>query len=490
MSARTAIVGYGMAGARLADQLRESDLSITVIGAERHPAYNRILLSNVVAGAMDADTVLLHSPGWAEDNGIDLRLGVAAAKIHPSDHRITLTDGSTVDYDALVLATGSTPWIPPTDGLLAADGSLAPGVIAFRDLDDCRQIVERASSGTPVAVIGGGLLGLEAARGLAGRGCPVTVVHPLGHLMNRQLDPAAGHVLARVLGPMGIEFRLGQLATKYLPGKGLQLDDGSLVAAELVVVSAGARPETALAEAAGLAVDQGILIDDSLQASAPDVYAIGDCARHAGTVGGLVQPAWEQASVLAQLLTGADPHARYRGTPVVTRLKTRDVDLASMGEVHAEPHTTDAEVVRLEDPSRGRYTKIVLRDDRITGAIVLGAPDVAAAVTQLHDRGTPAPADRMALLLGRAMPAGGVVTPDSDPAELPDSTLICRCNTVDKDRLVGAWHAGARSFDSLVSTTMAGTGCGGCRDAVCALSRWLAEQDPLTEPEKLGCNAT
>jgi assimilatory nitrate reductase electron transfer subunit len=170
----------------------------------------------------------------------------------------------------------------------------------------------------------------------------------------------------------------------------------------------------------------------------------------------------------------------------VTRLKTRDVDLASMGEVHVEPHTSDAEVVRLEDPSRGRYTKIVLRDDRVTGAIVLGAPDVAAAVTQLHDRGTPAPADRMALLLGRAMPAGDA----SNPAELPASTLICRCNTVDKGRLVGAWHAGARSFDSLVSTTMAGTGCGGCRDTVCALSRWLAEQDPLTEPEKLGCNAT
>jgi len=486
---RIAIIGYGMAGARLADLLRASNVSITVIGAEPHPAYNRILLSNVVAGAMDADTVLLHSPDWARDNGIDLRLGVAAAAVHPSDHRIVLTDGSIVEYDALVLATGSSPWVPPTDGLIV-DDSLAPGVVAFRNLDDCRRIVELSPRGTSVAVLGGGLLGLEAARGLASRGCSVTVVHPVGHLMERQLDPAGGYVLARVLGAKGIEFRLGQVATKYLPGKGLQLDDDSLVAAELVVVSAGARAETGLAEAAGLAVDRGVVVDDSLRTSAPDVYAIGDCAQHHGTVGGLVQPAWEQASVLAQLLTGADPHARYRGTPVVTRLKTRDVDLASMGEVHVEPHTTDAEVVRLEDPSRGRYTKIVLRDDRVTGAIVLGAPDVAAAVTQLHDRGTPAPADRMALLLGRAMPAGGGAPEASDPAGLPASTLICRCNTVDKGRLVGAWHAGARSFDSLVSTTMAGTGCGGCRDTVCALSRWLAEQDPLTEPEKLGCNAT
>ncbi|HTI22587.1 MAG TPA: FAD-dependent oxidoreductase [Kutzneria sp.] len=480
---RITIIGYGMAGARLADDLRGSGASITVIGAEKHPAYNRILLSNVVAGSMSPDTVLLHSPDWARDNGIDLRLGVAAAEIRPCQHRVVLTDGSTVDYDALVLATGSTPWIPPTDGLLAGD-VLAPGVVAFRDLDDCQQIVNQAKDFGPVAVLGGGLLGLEAARGLAGRGCAVTVVHPVGHLMERQLDPAGGRVLARVLATKGIEFRLGQLATKYLPGKGLLLDDDSVVAAGLVVVAAGARPSTALAEAAGLAVDRGVIVDDCLLTSAPDVYAIGDCATHPGTVSGLVQPAWEQAAVLARRLAGED--IRYSGTPVVTRLKTRDVDLASMGEVHVEAHDSDAEVVRLEDPSRGRYTKIVLRDDRVTGAIVLGAPDVAAAVTQLHDRGAPAPADRMALLLGRAMPAGDT----ADPGTLPASTLICRCNTVDKDRLVGAWHAGARSFDALVSTTLAGTGCGGCRDTVCALSRWLAEQDPVTEPEKLGCNAT
>jgi assimilatory nitrate reductase electron transfer subunit len=480
---RITIIGYGMAGARLADNLRGSGASITVIGAEKHPAYNRILLSDVVAGAMTPDDVLLHSPDWARTNDVDLRLGVAAAQILPSEHRVVLTDGSTVDYDALVLATGSTPWIPPTDGLLD-NGVLAPGVVAFRDLDDCRQIVSHAKDFGPVAVLGGGLLGLEAARGLAGRGCAVTVVHPVGHLMERQLDPAGGHVLARALATSGIEFRLGQLATKYLPGKGLLLDDGSMVAAGLVVVSAGVRPSTALAEAAGLVVDGGVIVDDCLLTSAPDVYAIGDCAAHPGTVSGLVQPAWEQAAVLARRLAGED--IRYSGTPVVTRLKTRDVDLASMGEVHVEAHNSDAEVVRLEDPSRGRYTKIVLRDDRVTGAIVLGAPDVAAAVTQLHDRGTPAPADRMALLLGRAMPAGET----ADPATLPASTLICRCNTVDKGRLVGAWHAGARSFDALVSTTMAGTGCGGCRDNVCALSRWLAEQDPVTEPEKLGCNAT
>jgi assimilatory nitrate reductase electron transfer subunit len=479
---RVTIVGYGMAGARLADELRGSDTEITVIGAENHPAYNRVLLSNVVAGSMTTADVALHSPDWARDNDIDLRLGVAAAAIDPPGHRVTLTDGSTVDYDVLVLATGSSCWIPPIEGLTEPDG-LAPGVVAFRGLDDCRQIIEQAADFRPVAVLGGGLLGLEAARGLAGRGCPVTVVHPVGHLMNRQLDPAGGRVLARVLEAKGIDFRLGRLAVRHLPGKGLELDDGSLVAAELVVVSAGAHPQTSLAEAAGLAVDHGILIDDQLRTGTPDVYAIGDCARHPRSVGGLVQPAWEQASVLARLISGSDPLARYRGSTVVTRLKTRDVDLASMGEVHVEPHTTDAEVVRLEDPSRGRYTKLVLRDDRVTGAIVLGSPDVAATVTQLHDRNAVAPADRMALLLGRALPADRSA---ADPGGLPASALICRCNTVDKDRLVGAWRNGARSFDSLVSTTLAGTGCGGCRDTVSALSRWLDEQESPTEPEKLG----
>lgn len=480
---RLVVVGNGMAGIGCVEQILKYDppFQITVFGDETHVNYNRVLLSSVLAGEKNDDDIILNSREWYARHGIDLRVGVRVVDLDPIAKTVTGDDGATMAYDKVLLATGSSAWIPPIAGVDL------DGVFVFRTLDDTRELLRRSGRGVKAVVIGGGLLGLEAARGLAGRGCPVTVVHPVGHLMERQLDPAGGHVLARVLGPKGIEFRLGQLATKYLPDKGLQLDDGSHVAAGLVVVSAGTRPETALAEAAGLTVDRGVVIDDRLRTSAADVYAIGDCAQHADVVGGLVQPAWEQASVLAGLLTGADPHARYRGTPLVTRLKTRDVDLASMGEVHVEPHTTDAEVVRLEDPSRGRYTKIVLRDDRVTGAIVLGAPDVAAAVTQLHDRGTPAPADRMALLLGRAMPAG---SPASDPASLPASTLICRCNTVDKGRLVGAWHAGARSLDSLVSTTMAGTGCGGCRDTVCAMSRWLAEQDPLTDPEKLGCNAT
>lgn len=470
MSRRVVIVGGGMAGARLADDIRRRDerVEITVVGEEPHPAYNRVLLSSVLAGSLRLDAVRL-----AEAPGVDFRLGVTVTAIDRAARRITLSDESTVDYDVLVLATGSRPWLPPTEGLVADDGALAPGVAAFRTLDDCERIIEQAGPGHPVAVLGGGLLGLEAARGLVARGCLVTVVHPVGHLMERQLDPAGGRVLAKTLQGMGIEVRLGVLAARYLPGEGLKLEDGSLVPADLVVVSAGVKPNTALAEAAGLTVDGGIVVDDSLRTNDPRVHAIGDCARHPGTVSGLVQPAWEQAAVLADLITGADPAARYRGTPVVTRLRARDIDLATLGDVHAEVDSADAEVLCLQDPVRGRYAKLVIRDERVAGAIVLGVPDAAATITQLYDRGVPVPSDRLALLLGRSLPTG-----THSPADLPASAVICRCNTVSKGQLVKAWNGGARGVAELAGLTRATTGCGSCRDVVCGIADWLSAAEP------------
>jgi assimilatory nitrate reductase electron transfer subunit len=471
---RVVIVGGGMAGARLAEEIRRRDerVAITVVGEERHPAYNRVLLSSVVAGSLRPDAVRL-----ATAPGVDFRLGVTVTAIDRAACRVTLADQSTVDHDVLVLAVGSRAWVPPTEGLVTEDGTMAPGVVAFRTLDDCERIVAEAGPGRPVAVLGGGLLGLEAARGLVGRGCLVTVVHPVGHLMERQLDPAGGRVLAKTLEALGIEVRLGVLAARYLPGDGLKLEDGSLVPADLVVVSAGVKPETALAEAAGLTVDRGIVVDDSLRTNDPRVHAIGDCARHPGTVSGLVQPAWEQAAVLADLITGANPAARYRGTPVVTRLKARDIDLAALGEVHTEVDSPDAEVLCLQDPARGRYAKLVIRDERVAGAIVLGAPDAAATITQLYDRGVPAPSDRLALLLGRSLPAGA-----HSPADLPASTVVCRCNTVSKGQLVKAWRGGARGVAELAEITRATTGCGSCRDTVCGIADWLSAAEPV-EPK-------
>ncbi|MEU4765413.1 FAD-dependent oxidoreductase [Actinosynnema sp. NPDC023794] len=472
------IVGYGMAGARLADEIRRRDpkaerVSVTVLGDESHHAYNRVLLSSVVAGSLTPDAVRLHDPDWAAKHHVDLRLGSAVGKIDRT-RRVVHVDDTEVPYDALVLATGSRSWVPPTPGLLDGNGDLASGVVAFRSLDDCAEIVAKASPGTPVAVLGGGLLGLEAARGLAGRGCLVTVVHPVKHLMERQLDAGAGRVLATTLKGLGIEFRLGVLAAKYVPGDGLELDDGTHVPADLVVVSAGVRAETSLAEQAGIEVDRGILVDDALRTSDPRVHAIGDCAQHVGTVSGLVQPAWEQAAVLADRLTGVAPAARYSGTTVVTRLKARDVDLAALGDVHVGVDSADDEVLCFQDPARGRYAKLVLRDDKVTGAIVLGAPDAAAAITQLFDRGLPAPTDRLALLLGRALPAEN----EASPADLPASAVVCRCNTVSKGQLVSAWRAGATTLSSIAEVTRASTGCGGCKDAVCGIVDWLAASQP------------
>ncbi|SFQ17813.1 assimilatory nitrate reductase electron transfer subunit [Amycolatopsis arida] len=500
---RIVVLGYGMAGARLADEIRRRDpagerVALTVVGDEPEPAYNRVLLSAVVAGTMRPEAVRLHEPDWAHRNRVDLRLGVGALRIDRERRTVELTDGSTVDYDTLVLATGARPWLPPVEDLCDEAGDPAPGVVPFRTLEDCARILDAARVGAPVAVLGGGLLGLEAARGLAGRGNLVTVVHPVGHLMERQLDPGAGRVLARTLGGLGIDLRLGVTAARYLAGPtttsehrpspgeggaelggvgpgsagGLKLDDGSHVQADLVVVAAGVRADTALAEAAGLAVDRGVLVDDALRTSDGRIFALGDCARHPGTVSGLVQPAWEQAEVLADLLTGTDTAARYRGTPVLTRLKARDIDLAAFGETHTEVADETAEVLCLTDPTRGRYAKLVLREGRVTGAILLGAPDAAATVTQFYDRGTVVPEDRLGLLLGRALPTGTPVA--ASPVDLPASAVVCRCNSVNKGRLVDAWRAGATSVPELAAATRATTGCGSCADAVCGIADWLA----------------
>ncbi len=475
MTARSVVIaGYGMAGARLADDIRRLDprgerVRLTIVGAEEHPAYNRVLLSSVVAGTMRPEIVRLHDDEWPSRTRVDLRRGVAAKAIDRTARRVHLDDGSTVDYDALVLATGANPWMPPVEGL-----DLGPDVVAFRTLDDCARILDAARYGAPVAVLGGGLLGLEAARGLAGRGNLVTVVHPMPHIMERQLDAESARVLTRKLEELGVGFRLGVGAARYVAGDGLKLDDGTHVPADLVVVSTGVRPETKMAMEAGLDVDGGIMVDDLLRTSDGRIHAIGDCARHPGAFGGLVQPAWEQAAVVADLLTGSKMSSRYRGTQAVTRLKARGIDLTALGETMTSADDPTADVLTFSDPAGCRYGKLVVRDNRVAGAILLGLPDAAATITQLYDRGTPVPEDRLAVLLGRALPAGAPSA--SSPADLPATAVICRCNAVTKGRLVEAWRAGATDVPALAGATRATTGCGGCKDAVSGVAKWLAAQ--------------
>ncbi|MEU4474805.1 FAD-dependent oxidoreductase [Micromonospora sp. NPDC023888] len=475
MTARVVIVGNGMAGARLAGELhaREGDRKVTVLGAEPHRAYNRIMLSTLLAGRVDEPDVELTE---AAGHGIDLRTGVTVTAVDRSAREVRTADGERIAYDHLVLATGAQAVVPPLPGLDPAD--LPDRVVPFRTLDDCRRILAAADGARSALVLGGGLLGLEAARGLSSRGLTTTVVHPRGHLMERQLDPAAGAVLAGTLAGLGVTSQLAVPAIGVAAdatGVRLDLADGQTLHADLLVLSCGVRPDTALAQAAGLDVGRGVLVDDRLRTSDRSISAIGDCAEHDGVLTGLVAPAWAQARVLADVLTGTDPLARYRPRPVVTRLKAAGIDLASMGDaVGGGP----GEELTFTDPSRGTYARLRIRDERLVGAILLGDNPAVGTVIQLFDRGHPVPTDRRALLLGRALGTTGAA-PAASPALMPDGATVCQCNTVSKGALVRSWRSGARTVDAVVAATRAGTGCGGCRDAVGGIVDWLSQAESV-----------
>jgi len=448
-----------------------------VLGAEPHPPYNRVLLSAVLAG-----TARLADIALGEVSTVDARLGVAAVAIDRGRRRVRTSAGDEVRYDVLVLATGSDPWLPPIDGLRAD----LPGVEVFRTVADCRRIL--AHGARTAVVLGGGLLGLEAARGLAGRGVRVQVVETGPFLMERQLDPAAGRVLARTLRGLGIESQVGTRTAAVLGAdrfRGLLLDGGRRLDADLLVVACGVRPNVQLARQAGLRVDRGVVVDAGMRSvTDPAVYAVGECAEHDGQLYGLVAPAWEQAAVAAARITGADPEARYAGSALVTRLKATGVELAAMGDTRPEDGDGGdgdngdgdgaTEVVQVADPARGRYQKLVIRDGRLAGAILLGDVSAAGLVTQLFDRGAPVPPDRLGLLLGGRSGAGDGT---ADPAALPDQATVCHCNQVSKGAVAACVLAGARSVAEVAAATRATTGCGTCAGTVGALLRSVSTTD-------------
>nr|WP_228045868.1 FAD-dependent oxidoreductase [Saccharopolyspora sp. HNM0983] len=445
------VIGNGPAAHRLVERLRHHghDGPITVLGQEEHPAYNRVLLASVMDGTLSSRSVTLP-----ESDAV-VRLGVTATAIDPARRLVRTGNGVVHRYDELVLATGARATVPPIPGVRTGEGELADGVTTLRTLADCDRI---ASGARRAVVLGGGVLGVETARGLQGRGIEVTLVHPQPYPMDRQLDPAGGDLLAEHLRGMGVTTELGRRAAEYRPGA-LVLDDGRVLDLDALVLCAGVQPETELARAAGLAVGRGVLVDDRMRTSDPRVHALGDCAEHDERVPGLIAPAWEQADVLARVLTGG--HASYAPVGDVTRLKARGIDLSAMGSA-ACLHDSEpgVELVTMADPARGRYAKLALRHERVAGAVLIGFPQAAAAISQLHDRGLPVPSDRLGLLLGHS------AVEWSAPDDLPDDAVMCRCNNVTKQRLTRAFRDGARDVGALARATKATTGCGGCGDDV------------------------
>ncbi|WP_084219430.1 FAD-dependent oxidoreductase [Spirillospora albida] len=477
------VVGNGMAGARFVTELRarDRDVPITVFGAETERPYNRVLLSNVLAGITRAEHIDLVDAAWYAAHGVDARLGVEVTRIDREARVVHAADGTATPYGTLVLATGSTAFIPPMPGL--TDG-LPEGAEVFRTLDDCRRISGLADRARHAVVVGGGLLGIEAARGLAGRGLDVTVLHLAGHLMERQLDPAAGKVLARTLDRLGIGTRLEanvqglRTAGGAVTGVELATPDGGteVVDADLVILSCGVRPEVSLARDAGLAIGRAVIVDDELRSvTDPSVRAIGECSEHRDEVYGLVAPAWEQAGVLAGLLAGTDPAARFTGARQITRLKAAGIELASMGETHFGDDDDGVEVVRFTDAARGTYKKAVIRDGRLIGAILLGETSTAGTLSQLYDRSAPVPSERLDLLF----PGFAGAAEAASPVRMPDAATVCHCNNVSKGRIRACWQQGSRTPEAIARDTKAGTGCGSCRSAVEGILGWLDEQESV-----------
>ncbi|WP_087928908.1 FAD-dependent oxidoreductase [Streptomyces albireticuli] len=465
---RVLVIGHGMAGARLASELsrRDPELSVTILGEEPQEPYNRILLTDVLAGTTDESELGLTD----ERNAAEIRPGVRALRIDRERATVSAGDGRTYDYDVLVLATGSTPRLPPVKGLISDDGGLAPGIAVFHTLDDCRRILRLARDCSRAVVLGGGLLGLETARALALRGVEVEVLHAVDTVMERHLDAEASSMLIGQLAGLGVAVRTGCAVTRTVGSgrlTGVQLDDGEVVPCDLLVVSCGAKPETAVAEAAGLPVGRGVLVDARMRTADPAVYAIGDCAERDGALHGLVAEAWEHARVAADAIAGPLDEPPAVAPAATTRLKADGIELTVVGEsnVPAGPAGEGPEVLTSVDRDGGVYRRVALRDGRIVGAVLLGGVEAEAdRIVELFAAGSVVPAaERPALVRpGAAEESGRAAGPD------PDAT-VCYCNNVPRKKILEAWSQGAVTVAAVARRTKASTGCGICRSKVKAL---------------------
>jgi nitrite reductase (NADH) large subunit len=480
---RLLIVGNGMATCRLLDELvargGPARYDITVFGDEPGGTYNRILLSRVLGGE-EPDQIVTKPRAWFEQHGIRLESGVSVKRLDTTRKLLETADGSVHRYDLVVLATGSQPQVPPIPGVTTETGELRRGVFVYRTMTDCLAMRDRARAGACAIVLGGGLLGLEAAKGLSDAGLHVTVVHASQTLMNAQLDPMAGEMLSRQIESCGIFVRTGRtIETVHAesdddggvaadaPIESVTLDDGKRLPADLLVLACGVRARVDVARVSGLPINKGIIVNDTMATEVPGVYALGECAEHRARMYGVVAPAWEQAAVLADVLTGVNPQARYLGSRLYTRLKVAGIEVATLGASDPELETDD--VIEVVEQRRSAYRKLILRDGKLVGATLVGNTSAAASLVQILDRGDPMPADPLECLCPQMTAS----------ASAPGERVVCTCNKVTEAGICEAIAGGCDSVDALGKATRAGTGCGSCKGELTRLVTRHVPRIPL-----------
>ncbi|MEI4470430.1 nitrite reductase large subunit NirB [Frigidibacter sp. MR17.24] len=463
MKKKLVIIGAGMASGRAIEHLFEhatADWDVTLFNAEPRGNYNRLMLSPVLSGEKTYEQIVTHDDSFYAAHGIHCRFGEKVVSIDRA-RKVVVGEKGEVAYDKLLIGTGSNPFIIPLPG------KDLKGVIAYRDLEDTQAMIDLgAKPGAKAVVIGGGLLGLEAAAGMAARGVDVTVVHIMGHLMERQLDESAGYLLRKALNDKGIHV-LCQANSKEILGdetghvRALALADGTELPCDLLVMAVGIRPNVALAKEAGLQVARGIVVDDHMVTSDPDVLSLGECVEHAGAIFGLVAPLYDQAKVVAATLNGE--HSVFVSREVSTKLKVTGCDLFSAGDF-AEGEGREDIVFR--DPSRGVYKRLVLKGDRIIGAVMYGDTADGNWFYGLMKDGTDISEMRETLIFGPAFQGGAALDPMAAVAALPPEAEICGCNGVCKGKIEAAIKGGATTLDQVRAQTKASSSCGTCTGLV------------------------
>ncbi len=463
MTEKLVIIGNGMAPGRMLEHLLEAApdrYRITIFNAEPRVNYDRIMLSPVLSGEKDYEEIVIHGDGWYIKHGITLYKGHRIVAIDREARTVTSDHGVTENYDRLVIATGSVPFIIPVPG------KDLPGVLSYRDLDDVNAMLLAAQSRDKAVVIGGGLLGLEAAAGLKERGMDVTVLHVMPTLMERQLDPAAGYLLQKAVESRGIKV-ITKANTKAIVGngkvEGVELADGEVIPATLVVMAVGIRPNVGLAREAGLEVNRGIVTDECMRTSDPAIFALGECAEVGGNVYGLVAPLYEMARVAAAKLADAEDR-RFVHTDTPTKLKVTGIDLYSIGDF---ADGDDREEIILRDASAGIYKRVILQDNRIIGTVLFGETGDGAWFNDLKKKQTDISEMRDTLIFGQAFQGGQSADPLAAVAALADDAEICGCNGVCKGKITGAITAkGLTGLDDVRAHTKASASCGSCTGLV------------------------